>query len=84
MTEIDLVELVREAIVAGAIVLMPVLAAGLVVGVIAGLAQAATGIQEPIVGLIPRLAVMGLVLVLTLPWMVERMVELFRLVATGS
>jgi len=81
MTQTDLVELVREAIVTGGIVLVPVLAAALVVGIVAGLAQAATGVQEPAVGLIPRLFVTGLVLIWTLPWMVERMAELFRLAA---
>lgn len=81
MIQTDLVELVREAIVTGGIVLVPVLAAALVVGIVAGLAQAATGVHEPAVGLIPRLFVTGLVLIWTLPWMVERMAELFRLAA---
>jgi flagellar biosynthesis protein FliQ len=81
MTQTDLVELVREAIVTGGIVLVPVLAAALIVGIVAGLAQAATGVHEPAVGLIPRLFVTGLVLIWTLPGMVERMAELFRLAA---
>jgi len=46
--------------------------------------QAATGIHEPVVGLVPRLLAMGLVLLLALPWMVERLAELFRAAATGS
>lgn len=81
MTQTDLVELVREAIVTGSVVLVPVLAAALVVGVVTGLTQAATGVHEPAVGLVPRLFVTGFVLVWTLPWMVERMTELFRLAA---
>lgn len=81
MTQTDLVELVRESIVAGGILLLPALAAALVVGVVVGLAQAATNVHEPAVGLVPRLVVTGLVLVWTLPWMVERMTDLFRLAA---
>ena len=81
MIQTDLVELVREAIVTGGIVLVPVLAAALVVGIVAGLAQAATGVHEPAVGLIPRLFVTCLVLICALPWIVERMAELFRLAA---
>jgi flagellar biosynthesis protein FliQ len=81
MTQTDLVELVREAIATGGVAVVPVLAAALVVGVVTGLAQAATGVHEPAVGLVPRLFVTGLVLVWTLPWMVERMTELFRLAA---
>lgn len=83
MTEIGLVELVREALVAGCVVLAPVLVAGLVVGVFTGLLQAATGIHDAAVGLVPRLAVTGLALAWTLPWMVDRMADLFRLAAAG-
>lgn len=78
MAETDLVELVREALLAGVTVLMPVLATALVVGILTGLVQAATGVHEPAVGLVPRLLVTGLVLVWTLPWMVERMTDLLR------
>jgi flagellar biosynthetic protein FliQ len=81
MTETDLVELVREALVAGSVVLAPVLVAGLVVGVLTGLVQAATGIHDAAVGLVPRLLVTGLVIAWTLPWMVDRMTDLFRLAA---
>ena len=83
MSDVALVELVRQALVAGAGVLAPVLVAGFVVGTLAGLVQAATGVHEQIVGLVPRLAVMALVLLFTLPWMVERMTELFRRAAAG-
>lgn len=81
MTETNLVELVREAIVAGGVLVAPVLVAGLLVGLLTGLVQAATGIHDAAVGLVPRLLVTGLVLVWTLPWMVERMADLFLLAA---
>lgn len=81
MTETNLVELVREAFVAGGVLVAPVLVAGLVVGLFTGLVQAATGIHDAAVGLVPRLLVTGLVLLWTLPWMVERMAELFQLAA---
>ena len=78
-----MVELVRQALVAGLVVSAPVLVAGFVVGTLAGLLQAATGVHEQIVGLVPRLAVMALVLLATLPWMVERLAELVRATAAG-
>jgi len=81
MTGTELVELVREAVLAGGILLVPLLLAGLGVGLVTGLVQAATGVQEPIIGLVPRLVVMGLALLWTLPWMVDRLAELFRLAA---
>lgn len=84
MAETQLVELVREAILAGCLVLLPVLAAGFAVALLVGLVQAATGIHEPVVGLLPRLVVMTAVLLVTLPWMVERLAELFRSAVVGS
>lgn len=78
-----LVEVVRQSLLAGLVVAAPVLLAGFVVGTLAGLLQAATGVHEQIVGLVPRLAVMALVLVATLPWMVERLADLFRVTVAG-
>jgi len=83
MAETDLVELVRESLLSGGVLLVPVLLTALVVGILTGLAQAATGVHEPAVGLVPRLFAAGLVLVWTLPWMVERMTDLVRVAATG-
>ena len=78
-----LVELVRQGLLAGLVVAAPVLVAGFVVGTLAGLLQAATGVHEQIVGLVPRLAVMAIVLLVTLPWMVERLAELFKVTVAG-
>jgi flagellar biosynthetic protein FliQ len=83
MTDGALVELVRQAIVAGLIAIAPVLVTGLAVGTLMGIMQAATGVHEPIVGLVPRLVAMAIVLLLTLPWMVERLAELLRVTAGG-
>ena len=49
-----------------------------------GLLQAATGIQEQVVGLVPRLVAIVATLMLLLPWMLERMVDLFRAAVGGS
>ena len=81
MTAGDLSELVRQAILSGLIVIAPVLIAGFAVAAVVGLVQAATGIHEPLVGLVPRLVVMAAVLLLTMPWMVERLADMFRTAA---
>lgn len=83
MNDQQLIELVRQALVGGAVVLVPVLLAGLAVGIVAGLVQAATGVHEPIVGFVPKFAAMAATLVVSLPWMVERLAELFRETAAG-
>ena len=81
MSDSQLVEFVRQAILSGLIVIAPVILMGFIIGTLMGLVQAATGIHEPVVGLVPRLLAMALVLVMVMPWMVERMVELFRTAA---
>ncbi len=83
MGEMQILELVRQSLLTGGLALVPVLAVGFAVAVVVGLMQAATGVQEPLVGLVPRLLAMGLVLLMTLPWMVEQLAELFRVSATG-
>lgn len=80
----DLIEVVRQALLTGLVVLAPALVVGFAVATCVGLVQAATGIHEPVVGLLPRLVVMTAVLLVTLPWMVERLAELFRSAVVGS
>ena len=81
--DVELIELARQSLLAGLVVIAPVIVTGFVVGLGAGLLQAATGVHEPIVGLVPRLAAMAAALVLVLPWMVERLADLLRLAAGG-
>ena len=83
LTESQLVELVRQALIGGCVVVLPVLLAGLAVGVATGLVQAASGVHEPIVGFVPKALAMAAALVVSLPWMVERLAELFRETAAG-
>jgi flagellar biosynthesis protein FliQ len=79
MTDHTLIELVRHALVAGLVVIAPVLIVGLATGVI----QAASGVHEPIVGFVPKFAAMAVTFLLSLPWMVERLAQLFRDAAAG-
>jgi len=74
----DLVELLRDAVLTGLLVLAPVLAVGFGVGTLAGLVQAATGVHEPFLGFVPRLVAMAATFVLILPWLVERLAELLQ------
>ena len=83
MSEQHLVEVVRHAFTAGLLVLLPVLLVGLVVWIVTGLVQAASGVHEPIVGFVPKLVAMAVAAVVALPWMVERLAELLREIATG-
>jgi len=84
MEETDLVELVRQAILAGTVVVAPALLVAFAVGAVMGLLQAATGIHEQVVGLVPRLVAVTAALVALAPWMLERLTDLVRTAATGG
>jgi flagellar biosynthesis protein FliQ len=81
VVETEFAELLRHALLAAMHVGAPVLVVAFVVSAVTGLLQAATGIHETAVGLLPRLLAVGFTLVATLPWMLERMVDLFRAAA---
>jgi flagellar biosynthetic protein FliQ len=68
------VDLGREALSTAMIVGAPVLLVGVLIGLVIGLLQALTQIQDQTVSFVPKLIMMGLVLVLCLPWIIERMV----------
>jgi flagellar biosynthetic protein FliQ len=74
----DAIDITREALVIASLVAAPVLVTGLVVGLVMGLIQALTQIQEQTVAFVPKLVAMAVVLGLTLPWIVTRLVEFSR------
>ena len=55
--------------------LLPILGSALVVGVLIGLFQAVTSIQEITLTFIPKIAVVGLVLMLLIPWMLDQVIR---------
>ena len=75
MTE-SLVALMREALLLALLLAAPLLVAALLAGVIAGLVGAFTQIQDPAVGLVPRVAAVGVALVLFAP-SIARQLEVF-------
>ncbi len=72
--------LLREALALLAVVGWPLFAAALAVGLLVGVLQAATQINDPATGFLPRAAAAVLVCWLAGPWMAER---LARFLATG-
>jgi flagellar biosynthesis protein FliQ len=69
------IDLGREALWMTMIVASPVLIAALLIGLVMGLIQAMTQIQEQSVVFVPKLIVMLLVLSVSLPWLISRMVQ---------
>ncbi len=71
----DAIDLGREAIKACAIVGGPILLASLAIGLLVGIIQAMTQVQDQTVSFVPKLLGMMLVIGLALPWLADRMVE---------
>ena len=72
------IDLGREAVNMALVIGSPMLVAGLAVGLIVGMLQAITQIQEQTLSFVPKLVVMVLVLSVALPWLVQEMVQYSR------
>ena len=68
-----LVALGRETVMLVLLVSAPPLLAALVVGLVAGVLQAATQLQEPVLGVVPRLLAVFLALGIAAPWIGARL-----------
>jgi flagellar biosynthesis protein FliQ len=71
----EVIDIGREAIWNMLIISSPILVAGMFVGLLIGLLQALTQIQEQTVAFVPKLVAMVLILSLTLPWLINRMMQ---------
>jgi flagellar biosynthetic protein FliQ len=71
MTQSMVVYLARHTLVTALMVVGPLLAAGLVVGVAVSIFQAVTSIREMTLTMIPKILVVVGVLIWLLPWMLQ-------------
>ena len=88
MTPEFAVWILKQAIFIALMVASPMLIAGLVIGVLISLFQAVTSIQEMTLTFIPKIVVVAVVMLFTMPWMIKMIEgfarELFSFVATIS
>lgn len=77
MTELEILSILREFLWAAAMISAPLLIAALMAGVVVGLFQALTSIQEMTLTFVPKLAVMLLVFFMTSGYMARVMLSLF-------
>ena len=73
----------NQALWTAMLVASPILLAALGVGLLVGILQAATQIQEMTLSFIPKLLGVIAVLVLAGPWMLSLMIDWFRTFLTG-
>lgn len=73
MTEDLVLKLAQEAMKTTAFVAAPILMSTLVIGLVVSIFQALTQINESSLSFIPKMIVVGIVLVLAGPWMMDLM-----------
>lgn len=71
----DAVNLTQQAMLTALLIGAPILLAGMLMGLLIGLAQALTQVQDQTVAFVPKIVAMVAVLVICLPWLVQKMVE---------
>jgi flagellar biosynthetic protein FliQ len=69
------VQVVRDMLLITLKIAAPILAAGIVVGLVISIFQAVTQIQDQSITFVPKIVVMIAAAGLLLPWIVSRMVE---------
>ncbi len=72
---LDAVDIARNALIQALIIAVPILGAGLTIGLMVSLFQAVTQIQEQTLTFVPKIIVMILVAVVLLGWIAVRMTE---------
>ena len=82
MDSAAVVDLARQALWMTMIISGPLLAVGLLVGLVVGIFQAATSINEQTLSFIPKLFVMGLTMSLAGGWMINTMVDYTKSIIT--
>lgn len=75
MTEDMAVQIVRDALLWAMILSSPILAAGLIIGLVVSVLQAVTQIQEQTLSFVPKIIGMAIVAIALTPWMVDKMLE---------
>ncbi|MBM4231145.1 MAG: flagellar biosynthesis protein FliQ [Gammaproteobacteria bacterium] len=78
MTETNVIDIVREAMWVGALVAGPVLVVVLLVGVVVGIFQAATSINEMTLSFLPKLVAVMLLILLIGAWDLQLLVDFAR------
>ena len=81
MVPADVMELTRAALLLILTVAGPLLIASLITGVVIGLLQALTQVQEMTLTFVPKLLVMGIVLLMCLPMMGQALGQFTSLIS---
>ena len=78
MTADTVIDLARQALYVIALIASPMLLSALAIGLLIGMFQAATSINEQTLSFIPKLAVLLLSIMIAGPWMINLLVNFTR------
>lgn len=78
MNQDQVVKLAMDALLLGLKVALPLLAVGLIFGLVISVFQAVTQIQEMTLSFIPKILAIAVVLIVAGPWMLDQMVSYTR------
>ncbi|MCR5481617.1 MAG: flagellar biosynthesis protein FliQ [Clostridia bacterium] len=86
MTTSELMEIFRDAVLTGLKIAGPILVLSILVGLVIAVFQAATSVNEQTLTFVPKLVVIGVVMVLFGGWMLQQMVDfvyrIFEVIST--
>ncbi len=74
------VDLCRATLLSAVVIAAPMLLVGMAAGLLVGLMQALTQIQDQTVAFVPKLLAMAAVLIACTPWLLTRLVDFTRTV----
>ena len=80
MTTDFVVFISHKTLITALYILAPNLGSALLVGVLVGLFQAVTSIREVTLTFIPKIAVVGLVILMMIPWMLDLVISFTLLI----
>jgi flagellar biosynthetic protein FliQ len=84
VNEAAVLDIASKALWASALVSAPILVTAMAVGLLVGLLQSVTQLQEATLSFVPKFAAVGLVVVISGSWMLQTMIsfttELFRMI----
>ncbi|GAP66681.1 flagellar biosynthesis protein FliQ [Mizugakiibacter sediminis] len=83
MTPESVIEIGRHALVLTMLLAAPLLLTALAIGLVVGMFQAATQINEMTLSFIPKLIGLALVLVIAGPWMLRTLIDFTRALIEG-
>ena len=77
-------DLCRTTLMTAVVIAAPLLLVAMAAGLLIGLIQALTQIQDQTVSFVPKILAIAAVLIACLPWMVTRMTEFTAMIIRGA